>query len=52
MLTSALMGSVILVLSDLAGQRLAPKDMPVGVVTGLVGGLYLAWLLSREWRSR
>jgi len=52
MITSALMGATILVLSDLAGQRLAPKDMPVGVVTGLVGGLYLAWLLSREWRAR
>lgn len=50
--TSALMGATVLVLSDLAGQRLAPKDLPVGVVTGLVGGVYLAWLLSREWRSR
>lgn len=50
--TSALMGAVVLVLSDLIGQRLTPQDLPVGVVTGLVGGLYLAWLLSREWRSR
>lgn len=52
LLTSALMGSTVLVLSDLIGQRLAPTDLPVGVVTGLVGGVYLAWLLSREWRSR
>ncbi len=52
MITSALMGSVVLVLSDLFGQRLAPTDLPVGVVTGLIGGVYLAWLLSREWRSR
>jgi iron complex transport system permease protein len=50
--TSALMGAAVLVLSDLLGQRVAPKDLPVGVVTGLVGGVYLAWLLSREWRSR
>jgi iron complex transport system permease protein len=52
MVTSALMGAAVLVLSDLFSQRLAPKDLPVGVVTGLVGGVYLAWLLSREWRSR
>jgi iron complex transport system permease protein len=52
LLTSALMGSAVLVLSDLVGQRLTPKDMPVGVITGLIGGAYLAWLLSREWRSR
>lgn len=52
LMTSALMGAVVLVLSDLIGQRLSPTDLPVGVVTGLVGGLYLAWLLSREWRSR
>ena len=50
--TSALMGATVLVLSDLIGQRITPQDLPVGVVTGLVGGVYLAWLLSREWRSR
>lgn len=52
LVTSALMGAAVLVLSDVAAQRLLPKDLPAGIVTGLVGGLYLAWLLSREWRSR
>jgi iron complex transport system permease protein len=50
--TSALMGAVVLVVADLVAQRLLPKDLPAGIVTGLVGGLYLAWLLSREWRAR
>lgn len=50
--TSALMGATVLVLSDVVAQHLSPTDLPVGIVTGLLGGLYLAWLLSREWRSR
>jgi iron complex transport system permease protein len=50
--TSALTGAAILVLSDVLAQRLLSKDLPVGIVTGLLGGCYLAWLLSREWRAR
>lgn len=50
--TSALMGATVLVLSDFVAQRISPTDLPVGIVTGLLGGLYLAWLLSREWRAR
>jgi iron complex transport system permease protein len=26
-------------------------DLPVGVMTGAFGGLYLAWLLTMEWRA-
>jgi iron complex transport system permease protein len=52
LVSSALMGSCVLVFSDLAAQRLlAPTQLPVGVMTGAVGGVYLAWLLAREWRS-
>jgi iron complex transport system permease protein len=41
-----------MVLSDFVAQRLlAPAQLPVGVVTGAVGGAYLAWLLSRQWRK-
>ncbi|WP_020574999.1 FecCD family ABC transporter permease [Actinopolymorpha alba] len=51
LVTSALMGAFLLVTSDLAAQRLfAPTQLPVGVMTGAVGGVYLAWLLAREWR--
>ncbi|GAA2229464.1 iron chelate uptake ABC transporter family permease subunit [Herbiconiux moechotypicola] len=51
-LTAALTGSVLLVLSDLAAREaFQPRQLPVGVVTGLVGGLYLIWLLGHEWRK-
>jgi iron complex transport system permease protein len=49
---SALTGAVLLVLSDLVAQWLfAPAQLPVGVVTGAVGGVYLAWLLTTQWRK-
>lgn len=34
----------------LALRALGDDTVPVGVVTGVLGGVYLAWLLSREWR--
>ncbi|MFI5669027.1 FecCD family ABC transporter permease [Streptomyces sp. NPDC051704] len=49
LLTGALMGSVLLLVSDWASQRAFGSDqLPVGVVTGLVGGVYLLWLLVTE----
>lgn len=48
---SALMGAVLLVVGDLIAQRLRPDaELPVGVVTGALGGVYLLWLLWHEWR--
>jgi iron complex transport system permease protein len=48
---SALVGALLIVAADLLAQRLfAPTQFPVGITTGALGGLYLAWLLSREWR--
>ncbi|MFC5156781.1 FecCD family ABC transporter permease [Streptomyces amakusaensis] len=53
LLPAALMGALLLVVGDLAAQRvLAPTQLPVGVATAALGGVYLAWLLSREWRNR
>ena len=50
--SSALVGAVLVLVSDICAQRLvAPAELPVGVVTGVVGGLYLLWLLIREVRS-
>ncbi|GAA3562056.1 iron chelate uptake ABC transporter family permease subunit [Amycolatopsis ultiminotia] len=48
---SALMGAVLLVVSDLV-TRLAfgEEGLPVGIATGAIGGLYLMWLLSSQWR--
>jgi iron complex transport system permease protein len=45
---SALIGALLLLLSDLVARRaFAPIELPVGVVTGVIGGPYLLWLLAR-----
>ncbi|MEQ4205506.1 iron chelate uptake ABC transporter family permease subunit [Actinopolymorpha sp. B9G3] len=50
--TSALTGALLLAISDLAAQRLfAPTQLPVGIATGAVGGVYLGLLLATQWRS-
>ncbi|MFJ4027421.1 iron-enterobactin ABC transporter permease [Paenarthrobacter sp. NPDC089989] len=52
LLPSAFMGALLLAGSDLAAQRLfAPIQLPVGVVTVCIGGIYLVWLLAREARK-
>ncbi|SOD61698.1 iron complex transport system permease protein [Streptomyces zhaozhouensis] len=51
LLLSALMGSLLLVLADLAAQQLPMDDMPVGIYTMAIGGIYLGYLLTREWRK-
>ena len=46
------MGGVLLLAGDVLGQRLAaPTQFPAGAMTAAVGGLYLVWLLAREWRA-
>ncbi len=48
---SALAGAVLLAAADVAARVLiAPQELPVGVITAVVGGAYLLWLLSREGR--
>lgn len=47
-----LCGALLCVLSDLfARAALAPFQIPVGLVTNLLGGAYLAWLLAGEWKK-
>ena len=49
---AALMGGVLLLGADCASQRLfGDLQLPVGVMTGVCGGVYLTWLLTREWRA-
>jgi iron complex transport system permease protein len=48
-LPAGLMGAALLVCSDLISLRL-PVAMPAGVVTGVLGGLYLIWLLTNKGR--
>jgi iron complex transport system permease protein len=47
---AAIMGALLLVASDLAAQRLLSIDLPVGLMTGALGGIYLCWLLRVGWR--
>lgn len=50
-LPAALMGSVLLLGADLLSQHL-PLGIaaPVGLLTGLIGGIYLIWMLARTTR--
>lgn len=44
---AALVGMVVMAAADLVAEAwTAPVDVPVGVVTGLVGGPYLVWLMA------
>jgi iron complex transport system permease protein len=46
---SALFGAAFLVLCDLAARTLlAPIEIPVGVVTAMLGGPFFLWLLVRK----
>ena len=48
---SALMGALLLLLADMLAQQLPFNVMmPVGLMTGIIGGLYLLWLLARSHR--
>lgn len=50
--SAALMGALLVLTSDVIAQRLfAPTQLPVGVVTGTLGGVYLIWLLASEWKK-
>ncbi len=45
---SAVVGAALLLWSDLAARTvLAPSELPVGVITGLIGGPYFIYLLTR-----
>jgi iron complex transport system permease protein len=52
LLPATVTGALLLVAADWAAQRAVPgHQLPVGVVTGLLGGGYLVWLLVKERRS-
>lgn len=49
---SAGMGGVLLMAADLLARSLvAPRELPVGVLTAVLGGGYLLWLMHRRSRS-
>ncbi|WP_431277696.1 FecCD family ABC transporter permease [Leifsonia poae] len=52
LIPSALVGALVLVVSDIVAQFAVPDvSFPVGVVTGIVGAPYLIWLLIRTNRT-
>lgn len=49
LLPAMFMGATLLIVADWASQRAFGADqLPVGVVTGVLGGVYLLWLLVIE----
>ena len=49
---SALVGGLLLMAADLTARWLiAPQELPVGVLTAVLGGSYLLWLMHRRSRS-
>ena len=49
LLTSALIGSIVVLLADLLGRTLfAPSELPVGILMSLIGGPYFLILLCRR----
>jgi iron complex transport system permease protein len=52
LVASLCMGAALLVAADWVSQRVFGADqLPVGVVTGVLGGAYLLWLLVTERRA-
>jgi iron complex transport system permease protein len=52
LVASAGMGAALLLLADVLSRTLiAPEELPVGVVTAVLGGLYLVWLLKQRTAS-
>lgn len=50
---AALTGAVLLLVSDVIARTMfAPIQLPVGVVTAIIGAPYLIYLLSRTYRGR
>jgi iron complex transport system permease protein len=49
LLLASLMGALLLSLADLFARGLiAPLELPVGVLTAILGGGYLMWLMNRR----
>lgn len=48
---SALVGGLLLLVADWTVQRVFGNELPVGVMTVTIGGLYFIWLLIREARA-
>lgn len=49
---AAFVGALLCLAADYVAQHVAPTPLPVGIVTVLIGGAYLGWLLFIEARRQ
>lgn len=49
---AAFVGALLLGAADFVAQHIAPTPLPVGLITVIIGGGYLGWLLFTEARRR
>ncbi|WP_369371623.1 FecCD family ABC transporter permease [Promicromonospora sp. Populi] len=49
---AAFVGALLCVTADYIAQHVAPTPLPVGIITVMLGGGYLGWLLLTEARRR
>lgn len=49
---AALVGALLCLTADYLAQHVAPTPLPVGIITVMLGGGYLGWLLFTEARRR
>lgn len=48
LLASALTGAVVVLAADVLARSLLPGEIPVGIITAVIGAPYLIWLLIRR----
>jgi iron complex transport system permease protein len=46
--TSALLGAIFLMVVDTLARNVAVVEVPLGIITGLVGAPFYAWLLYKQ----
>ena len=51
LVAAALVGAIMMLAADLLGRLVPSVELPVGLVTGVVGAPYLLWLLVRGHRT-
>jgi iron complex transport system permease protein len=48
LLPAACTGALLVLAADFAAQHFFESELPVGIVTGVIGGTYLLWLVARS----
>lgn len=50
---SALLGAILLIVADTFARTLvSPAEMPVGIITSIIGGPFFLWLLIKQYSGR